>query len=162
MANLITGEIDNLFRENMTSLLDNLGNKSTFVIVLPAVFTECPNCIFDPVAKASSGVPKPGAARPFSRICPVCRGKGDVGVETKRRIPNTIVTWLVKEENIPTPLGEQRVEHARCKLRVQFASLVDQASYFLIDGRRCRIVGVPKKRGLKTFVVVEILVKLDE
>ena len=166
-GNFITGEIDALFRDSMEKLVDDLGKRSTFSIVLPADFAECPNCIYDPVAKASSGKAQPGAAKAFTKVCPVCKGRGNVGKEKIRRIPSVIVNWSkvtqdVSNENQPTPPGELPFGYARCKMRVQFFNLVSSAESFIVDGLRCRIVGKPKKRGLKTFVIVEVLVRRDD
>jgi hypothetical protein len=47
-------------------------------------------------------------------------------------------------------------------MRVQFFPLISKATSFIVDGHRCRMVGRPKKRGLKTFVIVEVLVKRDD
>ena len=165
-GNFITSDIDSLFRDSMLKLVDDLGTKSTFDLVLPAPFVPCPNCIYDPTAKASSGTYNGTGAKPFTgKQCPVCRGKGSVGVSKTRRLPSVIVTWsklAPSSENIPTPPGELPYGYARCKTRVDFLPLISKAIAFIVDGHRCRIVGVPKRRGLKTFVIVEVLVKRDD
>ena len=165
-GNFITGDIDSLFRDSMEKLVDDLGTKSTFAIELPSPFQQCPNCVYDPVAKASSGKYNSTGPTPFSgKLCPVCRGKGDTAKPVIRQIPAVIVTWsklTPASENTPTPPGELPYGYARCKMRVQFFPLISKATSFIVDGHRCRMVGQPKKRGLKTFVIVEVLVKRDD
>src|ERR1035437_10895595 len=150
----------------MQKLIDDLGTKSTFDIVLPAPFVPCPNCVYDPVAKASTGTYNGTGPKPFTgKQCPVCRGKGNIGVAKTQRLPSVIVNWsklAPGSENSPTAPGELPFGYARCKARLQFLPLIKQATAFVVDGYRCRIVGQPKPRGLKTFVIVEVLVKRDD
>ena len=162
----ISQQVDNLFRDALEGVMADLGKKATFVIVLPRTTTPCPNCIFDPIHKVGSGIWKQDGPQFFAgKICPVCENKGVLVQDHHRKVPNATVAWSKinnQDANTLTRAGELPYGHARIKMPVRYYDLISKAEAFTVDNRRCRIVGTPKRRGLKSYVAVEIVVRLDD
>ena len=157
----IKPRIDRLFRDSVEGLVDDLSKKSRVEAVTAGAPTYCNNCVFDPVHKASSGVYNNNGPKPFDgKVCPVCRGKGVLSIERHLVVP-AIVQWGKAEptsNDRPLPEGSLPKEFARLKAKVRFWDTVTKADYFLVDGVRCKIVGLPVKRGLQTHVILEWVV----
>jgi hypothetical protein len=75
---IISTEFKALFKNAIESLLDIDALSIACTLVYgDSKFTDCTNCVFDPVLKKSSGKYKSGGDRYFTvGTCPVCRGIG--------------------------------------------------------------------------------------
>jgi hypothetical protein len=164
-VSFITPEIDELFRDAVEGLVDDLSQKSTFRIIYPATGSLCPNCIYDPRTGASTGTYNSSGPRPFTgKVCPVCEGAGKITTQRKIRIPAR-VQWGKAEkanDNDILPGGVLPRGYARVKVLVRYAKAIADAETFEVDGKRCQKVATENDRGLLTKVVTEFLVKRDD
>jgi hypothetical protein len=99
-------------QEAIDGLLQGLGKDCQ--LVFPGKPDFCPNCVWDPTAKRSSGRAKAGAAQPFAwgTPCPVCKGlgrladTGEILQPVKLLISWDPAKWWVKPPvNIQVPAG---------------------------------------------------------
>ena len=72
---LITDSIKQLHADAMTELVTATAIECSLIFG-QTLFTDCPNCIFDPVANKSSNRYQTGGLYPFQGICPLCHGVG--------------------------------------------------------------------------------------
>jgi len=165
--NFITSEHDALFKENVRGLLDDLSQKSTFVVVLPATETRCNNCVWDQLHKTSSGKYNGTGPKPFDgKVCPVCLGKGTIKTAKQRKFP-AIVAWSKSEKSgnqVPTVAGELPWGYARIKVDIKYLSLLEMAEAFVVDSIRCSKVNkidLAEGTGLLSKVLVNFVVKRD-
>lgn len=164
MGRLIKPKIDRIFATKVVQLTQDLSLRSKCIIVTVKNIA-CPNCIWDPRISASSGNYRTGGPKPFTgKVCPVCKQKGKVEVPSQLQIPAN-VKWGTRKQGenfIPEPEGFVPMEHARIKAEVKYYDLMYNATYFMIDGIRCSRVNFPHKRGLQSYVIAEMMVKIDK
>lgn len=71
----LTPEIRQIAQDGIDDLIDQLGKECK--LLYPPITTPCPNCVYDPVQKKSTGKYKSGGPFPFTvGTCQVCRGLG--------------------------------------------------------------------------------------
>lgn len=164
MGRLIKPKIDRIFTTKVVQLTQDLSLRSK-CILFTVLNNPCPNCIYDSAINASSGKYRTGGPKPFTgKVCPICAGKGKIENIKQLQIPAN-VKWGTKkmgENFLPEPEGFVPMEHARIKAEVKYYDLLYNATYFMIDGLRCSRVNFPHKRGLQSYVITEMLVKLDK
>ena len=162
----ISNAVDALYKDALQGVMHDLGQKAIFVIVFPANKGQCSNCIYNPVNKVGSGVYNNTGPKPFTgKVCPVCENAGTVETIKRRKIPDATVAYSRlhnADANTPMMPGQLPFGYARVKVFVRYFPLLLQAEYFLVDGIRYKMVGEPKKRGLKSYVVAEVVVKRDD
>ena len=78
----LTPDIKKIAQDAIDDLIDQLGKDC--LLVYSSVKADCPNCLYDPITKRSTGRYKLGGPRPFpnGQICPVCRGTGQLESES--------------------------------------------------------------------------------
>lgn len=136
----ITAKHNALFIKNVQALRTVLGKKSTFVVIYPGARQLCGNCVWDPVHECSSGQYNGTGPFPFARVCPVCKGVGNLTKPQQRTIPDAIVTWSKSlKGSLETPLaaGELPYGNARIQVDIQYLALLKTATAYLVDTIRC-------------------------
>lgn len=88
----LTNDIKQIASDAIDDLIDQLGKQCR--LVYSGIKTDCPNCIFDPQSKKSTGIYKAGGPRPFPNrtICPVCRGAGQIDT-TSTEVVTLLCNW---------------------------------------------------------------------
>lgn len=78
----ITPDLRKVAEDAISDMIDQLGKEC--LLLYPSVEQPCPNCIYDPTTKRSTGIYKTGGPTPFQNktICPVCRGNGRLPYES--------------------------------------------------------------------------------
>lgn len=82
--NIITNNLKNLYKSFINELLkENSLSLPCKLLYDSSSFTECINCVIDPISHKSSCLYKAGGPLVFSdgQICPYCRGLGGVYAE---------------------------------------------------------------------------------
>jgi hypothetical protein len=80
-------------------------------------------------------------------------------------IPRAITRWGRigdRQGDFPLPAGDLPQQFGRTRAAVSYYNTILDADYFLVDGVRCKPVGHPMKRGLRTQAVVEITFQRDD
>jgi hypothetical protein len=88
----LTPQIRQIAQDCLDDLIDQLGKDCR--LEWPPQPSPCPNCISDPAAGVSLGIPQPGAQYPFpdGAVCPVCGGTGSVPLVHSRTI-RLLLQW---------------------------------------------------------------------
>lgn len=97
--------LQNIFNKQIDFLLSNLGTATPIEFNFGVTnLNICPNCIYDPNLKKSSGKYKPNGPKPFplGRLCPYCNGTGYEGI-VKTKPGHLTVLWDYKEWINPPP-----------------------------------------------------------
>jgi hypothetical protein len=110
--NIITSDLKNLYKSFIDELLrENSLSLPCKLLYDSSSFTECANCIVDPVSHRSSNMYKSGGPLSFAdgQICPYCRGLGGVYSEGSD-ILNLLVlfdykSWINFNAKINSPDG---------------------------------------------------------
>lgn len=128
------------------------GLSRSIVVYLQDSESECPNCYYDKVNKASSGVYKAGGSMYFvAGRCPVCLGKG-VLTTARRRCIEGIVIWNPGGDNMNsltfTEAGFEGATKVEIKTDPCHLQLIKECKYVVIDGIRCRLSNPPILRGI--------------
>lgn len=96
--------LDNTIKSTIQDALDDLITElgKTCKLVYPAKMVDCPNCVFDPVAKRSANIYQDGGPHPFSngQICPYCDGQGKRLVHQEDEIL-LLLNWSPKTFEYP-------------------------------------------------------------
>jgi hypothetical protein len=160
---LIKPRTNTLFKRYVEGLITDLSKRSSVTAYMPVKQERCPNCIYDPVRKGSTGTYNGTGDEAFTgSMCPVCRNTGTVDVETQKII-KCIVRWgNTKTGTVPMAPGALPDGHAKLKTFVVDYDTLRDAAYFMVDGIRCSRVNAPLKRGLQSHVVAEMVVRQDE
>jgi hypothetical protein len=166
MGRLIKQQVNRIFESRVKQVTLDLSDRSkVFAIEVTEVF--CPNCIWDPVSKASSGKYQAGGPKPFTgKTCPVCKTKGKVDTETKRQVKCNVswgkaVAAVPATQPILTAAGALPQNMAKLKTDYLNKKVIDAASYFVVDGIRCTKFGEPKPSGLLRYVQYTFYVQID-
>lgn len=151
-----------LYKTYIEQLITDLGKQ--IVLVSENVSSQCPNCIYDHVHKASSGRYNGSGPNPFTNgICPVCRNKGTINTSTSTTITGTI-NWGNLNENdefVLSTAGTKEATHFKVKTFIRHYNTIKDADYITLDGVRCRLCNIIK-RGLKEHVVCVAICKRDD
>jgi hypothetical protein len=69
-------DVKNFIEASLTDMLDPSIFGELCILHLPAIQTDCPNCLPDSIGQKSSGIYLSGGPQPFAngQICPVCFG----------------------------------------------------------------------------------------
>ena len=100
--------LQSIFNNHMDLLLSSSGLTTECKLNFGVSKTEvCPNCIYDPMLKKSSGKYKIGGPINFTlgMLCPYCNGIGFYGKETSENIFMVIIADHKKWINPPLNLG---------------------------------------------------------
>jgi len=130
------------------------GLSRNIYVYLPDITAECPNCYYDKVNRASSGVPKssPGDPNYFAHgRCPVCLGKGVITISRKKCISG-IVNWSPSGDSLNsltfTEAGFEGATLVELKTDPCYLDLIKNSKYIVIDGIECKLARPPILRGL--------------
>jgi hypothetical protein len=161
----ITPRLNRLFVDAVQGLITDLNKRHKFQVV-NLIKGTCPNCVYDPVKKASTGTFKTGGPQPFTtKVCPVCKNVGTLDtVKAQTVVANVQVGTApgTTDTYTPQPAGNLKPGFARVKTYAKDKDLVDKASYFLIDGVRYSRHTNPETRGLQTLATCFFYLKKDE
>jgi hypothetical protein len=160
----IKPRLNRLFTEAVEGLITDLNKRHKFHVVTLSK-GACPNCHLDPTTNTSSGTYNGTGPKPFSgKQCPVCRTAGYVTTERKQLITANVQVGTAPDAQgsfVPSPAGKLSPGHAKVKTFAKYQSLVDRASWFLIDGVRYSRHTDPESRGLQTLVTTFFYLKKD-
>jgi hypothetical protein len=161
---LIKPRHDRLFRDRISGLVSGLSKKSSAFAVQDTK-ARCSNCEYDEARKSSSGKYNGVGPRPFTgKVCPVCLGAGTVTSTKKTKLVAT-VNWgesTVSDGSLPLPEGELPKGHAEIKVLIAQVPVCEGASYFIVDGVRCAMVGHITTSGLLTKATGTFVVKIEK
>jgi len=163
----ITSRHDALYADAVYGLFSDLGKK-VVVQLLPAATDAvfCGNCIWDPVHQCSTGNYNRTGPQPFTgKVCPVCSGKGRISQMQPVRVPDAIVRFgrvTQTDGKMFMPEGELPHGFARLRAKIRWLAPAQTAQCWYLDGVRHSRVGEVRKRGLKTNVIIEVLLRQDE
>lgn len=159
---IVTPAIRKIYKDLIKQVVEGL-HKPILVFSVP-LKEDCPNCVYDFINKRSSGNFQVSFVTPvvifgntispknFQRgRCPVCFAVGHLEQEAKRNV-KALVKWnpSAAEDIESLPVGREGKALVRIKvLRADF-SLINDATYFLVDGVKCEAIKLPTIRGLGT------------
>lgn len=148
----IKNKSKNRFKKTWKRVADGLGRR--IIVYMPDIKHECPNCYYDKVNNASSGVCKvsPGDPNYFAvGRCPVCLGKGVI-ITSRRRCIKGIVVWNPTGDSINsltfTEAGFEGATRVEIKTDPCNLELIKNAKYVMIDGLKCKLSNPPIIRGI--------------
>lgn len=152
----------NLYKRYTEALVADLG--TNVQAVSENVTSECPNCDYDYIHKASSGVYNGVGPKPFTRgICPVCKGKGELTTTGSINIKCT-VNWInpTKQDDFHSESGGiTETNFFQIKSLISNYEKLKNADYIIVEGVRTRIKSIIK-RGLKENVVCVAICERDD
>jgi len=119
MSNIFSGIINDQFKQIFQDAIDSLLENPALTVPCQLIFantqfTECPNCLFDPMTQRSSNQYNGGGPISFTNgVCPYCRGVGLVATSNTKDL-NLMVLWNYKDwigwNGVPdqsmTPFGQ--------------------------------------------------------
>lgn len=130
------------------------GLSRNITVYLTSTESECSNCYYDKVNRASSGVPKssPGDDNYFTTgRCPVCNGKGILTTSRRTHIKG-IVIWNPSGDKLNNMLsgqpGLQSAALVEIKTDISYADTIKNSNYVIIDGFKCKLAAPPILRGI--------------
>lgn len=128
------------------------GLSRTITVYLTGTKSECPNCYYDKVNRASSGVYKDGGAHYFvTGRCPVCNGKG-ILTTVRRTYIKGIVIWNPSGDKLNVALsgqpGLQSATIVEIKTDTKYMNTLKNSNYVIIDGLKCKLATPPILRGI--------------
>jgi len=151
-----TNRKHNLVQRRFAKTWEHLGNilNRQIAVYLSCTESECPNCYYDKINRASSGICKnaPGHLNYFAvGRCPVCRGKG-VLTSVRRRCIKGIVIWnpsgSAMNSLTHTDAGFEGATRVEIKTDPCNLELIRDCQYVVIDGVQCRLSNPPVMRGI--------------
>ena len=158
MRNRISKKTKDRFRRSMRNVLKGLSRSIT--VYLQPTKTECTNCYYDKVLKASSGICKssPSSSNYFAvGRCPVCLGKG-VLTTSRRKVIDGVVIWNPSGDSMNTAtfteIGYHSATVVEIKTNPSHLNTLKRCSYILVDGVKCKLADPPIIRGVGTQVVL--------
>lgn len=105
---LITKEFKQLHADAITEVVEGCAVPCQ-LIYGQTLFTNCPNCIYDPVGNKSSNRYLSGGPQPFNGVCPVCFGQGKIPDEQTTDICLCVIydykSWYPTPVEVNSPLG---------------------------------------------------------
>lgn len=107
-SGLINSDLKQLHADAMTELVTGVAIECELIFG-QTLFSDCPNCIFDPIGNKSSNRYQSGGPTPFQGICPVCHGAGKFSDEQTEPINLAIIydykDWLSLSIQVNSPEG---------------------------------------------------------
>jgi hypothetical protein len=110
----LTPDLKQFMADAMDDGIANFGK--TCLLVYPQRATQCPNCVWDSLAKKSKNIYKPGGPIPFTTgLCPVCGGNGLIN-EVSKTVPiKMIVEWNPKSFLYLIPTNTIQMPYGSCE-----------------------------------------------
>jgi len=140
------------FKQTWNNLVSGIGRQ--VVVYLPDTEHECPNCYYDKVNRASSGVCKVSPGDPNYFVvgrCPVSKGKG-VLTTVRRRCIQAIVIWNPTGDSLNNltfvEAGYEGATRVELKTDPCNLELIKNCKYIVIDGIMCKLSNPPLIRGV--------------
>jgi len=150
----------NLFKESMDQLIADMGQK--FTLFLDPIKTNCPNCGFDARRGKSNNVytTSPAGPKRFKdgRICPWCKGKGQLFVEQTIQYTGILDPTKKGVDKALEDLGMSATENAIRTITVfeSFQEIKD-ASSASIRGEQFKLLAGPVILGLRDDQFVDTI-----
>jgi hypothetical protein len=93
----ISSGLISIYQSRIDALINQLG--VNVELEFDPEVTPCPNCKYDGIRKRSTGIYNGTGPEPFvrGRICPVCRGRGVLEIESETRCIKCLVQWNPKD-----------------------------------------------------------------
>jgi hypothetical protein len=105
---LITTQFKQLHADAITELVTGCAVPCQ-LIYGNTLFTDCVNCIYDPIGNKSSNRYLTGGPSPFTGVCPVCFGQGKIPSEHTESISLSVIydykSWLPTPVEVNSPKG---------------------------------------------------------
>lgn len=166
------------FQDRIRDVVKGLSRK--VAVYKQPIKSECPNCYYDKLTNASTGVCKWTPLEAINKQneleetgevvirykyfikgrCPVCLGKGFI--ETLRRVwIDCLVTWNPESrsggnELTYTPAGTEGSTIVNLKTHPKHTDLLKNCSKIIIDGVECKLSRPPILRGLGTQALLVV------
>ena len=157
-----------LFKFYVKGIRSDFGRSITLHI--PGPKNDCPNCLFDPVNKRSTGMYKPKTPYPASipgpfnfvgGICPVCNGTGQYATEITKVIDKALIRALKVDQKKYLIQGLEAENDFRIKVDIKHIEDMKAARVVVIDGFPCEVTTIIKK-GLRDLIQIVVYLKLSE
>jgi hypothetical protein len=162
MAKIVSPAIKKAYVKYIKDTIEDL-NRSVDVY-LPPEAMDCPNCLYDPINKKSTGVVDPLfvtsvvifgqtiSPQSFTRgRCPICKGEGVLTSEVKRSV-KCLVKWQPDgpDDLEIIPSGREGASVVRLKALPSNYNNFINAIYYVVDGTKCEAISSPNIRALGT------------
>jgi hypothetical protein len=159
-------------------VIDGLGR--AVIVYKPPIKHECANCYFDKLTNKSTDVCKWSLLETIQKQndyessggiglrykyfvkgrCPICKGKGYLTTERRRRV-KCKVTWEPSDKsnanaNIYTAAGTEGSILVELKTHTKYYDLFKDCERIIVDGIECKLSKIPIKRGLgnKSLLII--------
>jgi hypothetical protein len=136
---------------------------------------SCPNCFYDIISETSDGQFNTGFVGstvlfvgttyertvypiPFSHICPVCQGKGNLTIPNEKTIKAHVV-WEMRQDQPYTPAGDLMQDTVSIKADSKYYDDLMNAQYLIVDGKKVTTDTTPiiRRMGGPNEGIVEVL-----
>jgi hypothetical protein len=137
----ITQDDKDRFKEVFDNLIDDVGRIAK--LHLESKHTSCPNCIYDPVAKRSSGRLDPLNSNPAGPLnvpfatgsrCPVCSGLGKLNEPRSIDVIGTVSKNPEEFEIIAREQGRRPENIVKLRTKLDTLQAIMEAKSATIDG----------------------------
>jgi hypothetical protein len=168
MGNFVSEDQINLYKGFVKGIREDLGRSITLHIPGPRV--DCPNCLFDPINKRSTGMFKPRNPYPanipgpyqfIGGICPVCNGTGQYSTEVTKIIDKALIRWLKVDQKKYLIQGLEAENDFRIKCDIKYIDDFKTARVVEIDGVPAEVTTIVK-RGLRDLIQIVVFLRLSE
>ncbi len=168
MGIFLTEEQLKLYQYYIPSIRSDFGR--SVILHIPGPKRDCPNCLFDPVNRRSTGMFKPknpyptDIAGPFpfvGGICPVCNATGQYTTEITKTIDKALIRWLKADTKRYLIQGLEAENDIRMKVDIKHREDVKRSRAVTIDGSQFEVVTILPK-GLRDLIYITVFLKLSE
>lgn len=129
----LTPDLVQLMIDSIDDGIANFGKDC--MLVFPPRTTQCPNCVWDSIAKRSRNVYRTGGPQPFGQgqLCPVCGGSGLIQDTNRTLTVRMLVRW--QPRNFIYLAGNIQLPYGVCETLGHLSDLprVAQASVMYVE-----------------------------
>lgn len=172
--NFVSEEQVKLYQGFVKGIREDLGRNVTLHI--PGARKDCPNCLWDPVNRRSTGMYSPRAPfptvtdnngktvtapKPFTGgVCPVCNATGQVAEQTTK-VVQCLIRYLKTDQQRYLVQGIEAQSDFRLKADIKFEQDFKNARFIEIDGIPTEKT-VINRGGLRTLIQIIVFCKRSE
>lgn len=174
MGNFVTEDQIKQFKGFVKGIREDLGRD--VVLHIPGAKKKCPNCLWDPVNRRSTGMYSPitpfpsvtdykgntiTAAIPFTGgTCPICNAVGQVSSETTK-IVQCLIRYLKTDQKRYIIQGVEADNDFRLKADIKFEADFKTCRFVEVDGTPAEVTLI-NKGGLRDLIQIIVFCKRSE
>lgn len=162
----VSPEQRQLYKTFVEGIRSDLGRN--VILHIPGPKKRCPNCIYDPIAKKSTGMYQPQFPLPAGVVhipftggtCPVCNGTGQYTTEVTKQVLAGI-RWLKADQKRYVIQGLEAENDFRIKCDIKYYEDFKKVRIVDIDGIPAEVTSILKK-GLGELIQIVVFLRKSE